>query len=210
MLPQPEKGFLDYQIDLEMSGKQMSAVMDKMNAIMINIGKKSGKHTLKIQKITANTEGQTLVNVSTKVRYVANNIAHDLDDYCRKMNSYNTKFSTISQTVIIAIRWLSEHQPSWTNEKSLADIQSLRDATRDARGSMAGLIEALNHIRGVAATMNAAIDRATAQLVILNDTIDSVTTVCDFVLERANVGVASQAIFTNVAGTSLGLPPSIG
>ena len=114
--PAPDKGFLDYQIDLQTSSADMVKVLERATRWTKWIGRKIENHSKTLMAVNESARLKQSEKLIHKAKAIANDSASDIDKFCQKITEANQKFSNIVDTMINAIRWLSTHRADWLNE----------------------------------------------------------------------------------------------
>lgn len=182
-VPQREKGFLDYQLDLHNASKDVGEILVDISKRTAWISHNIEKNTSEIQKIAAQFSDGDTNALARKAFDVARKIARKFDKYCAHVSATGNKFTASITTMVTAVEWMFTNQPGWKNEKTLSQISNLRLAVGAAQKNIGDFIDGLRGMRGVSAELTAAIDHAVFLLMEFRTNMGRVETLCRSIIE---------------------------
>jgi hypothetical protein len=162
-VPKPEKGVLDYRVDLEESGGKFSKLMERVSADIEDIGNKTAKHGAAIIELTQRASRYSTIHYARRSKAVAGYYARDIASFSKRMAASNAKLESQADLMIAAIKWISQHHVAWVDE-NINDIRGLQDGAIQAREGMIAIIEAMKGSVGHTSELNAAIEKADSEI----------------------------------------------
>jgi hypothetical protein len=175
----PEKGFLDYRMDVEKASRQMIGIMSRIGQHTVWIGNRIAKQTKKFERIASlGDRGEKSIRSALTI---ANTTASYCKKYCVRISTLEQQFQTAALDFTVSINWLIDHKQA---SYSISDISELKASLKSSKENVDEFINAIISVQGLAADLNNVIAQMRTLLISMMGTLDYLEGFCGDILDK--------------------------
>jgi len=175
---QPQKGFLDYRLEAETAMSAMPAMLEKLTAIMTEVGPAMEKHTKALERASSTAEQLRVSKLASS----------SLDRYSIRVDRVSARFvengDLLSEGLIGWSKWIEE---AGSPKASFGDfpevLRHLIGNLSVANDHLTEYIATTSHVKGASSVLNAAVDRHIRSWELIVHTNRRIHEACDETLK---------------------------
>jgi hypothetical protein len=171
------KGVLDYQLDIDNAMRDLPPIAARLLEVVASVAPLIDKHSAALEHV--HTTGQRL--------RVAKNAAATLDRCSRRLDRIMVEFSEQMELLAEGLngwsQWLERAHPSKASVVNAEGITNFRDILITTNDKLCGYMSTITKTKGLASTLNAAIDRHLQSVGTIVDTYSRLRVSCEEALK---------------------------